>query len=105
MKISRQFPYFKQEGIDYVAAAGKRGVSVDGFLVTSGGTPDAVLFSDHGLPEMANAEYVVMVNGETAGQVNVDESTKATTGFSILGGVSGEVLNVTVIGTKKGQRS
>jgi hypothetical protein len=48
---------------------------------------------------MATADYQVLVNGELAGaKVNVDESSKAITGFSVLGLGSNEVGNVLVYG-------
>lgn len=91
-------PYGADQGMDYICGAGAPGQSVQSFLVVSGGTPDAVVFADLGLPNMANDTYVVIVNGETSGATSVDESSKAVTGFSILGGGGAEVLNVLVIG-------
>jgi len=103
MKASRQFPYFYQEGIDYISAAGKRGEGVTSFLVTSTGTPDAVVFAELGLPDMETASYVVIAQAEGS-TCTVDESTKATTGFSILGASAADVINVIVGGQFKGQR-
>lgn len=67
------------------------------FLVTAAANPQAVVFSDLGLPDMEDTTYVVLVHDEGLG-LSVDESTKATTGFSILGGTGAEVANVLVIG-------
>ena len=97
------FPYGADQGMDHMCGAGRAGQSVMSFSVVSGGTPDAVVFADIGLPNMANDTYQVLVNGETVARVNVDESTKEVTGFSILGGGGGEVLNVMVGGTVKNQ--
>jgi hypothetical protein len=101
-KISQFFTYFLKQGIDYVMASTSPSRGIQSFLVTSGGTPDVVTFAGLGLPNMADANYVVLVNGETSGAVSVDESTKTVAGFSILGGGSSEVLNVVVIGRIKG---
>lgn len=97
------FAYGADQGMDHIVAAGAAGVGIQSFLVVSGGGPDAVTFAALGLPDMHDTAYVVLVGGETAGAVSVDESTKATTGFSILGGVSSEVLNVLVVGRIKDQ--
>lgn len=95
-------PYCKDQGIDHLLAAGKAGLGALSFSVISGGTPDAILFATYGYDvEMADTNYQVIVNGETAGAVSVDESTKTTKGFSILGGGAAEVLHVLVIGRFK----
>ena len=103
-EISNMFQFAKRAGISWMMAAGAPQQGVMAFNVTSGGTPDAVLFANvyvegEQLPDMAGVDYVVLVNGETAAdKVSVDESTKKTTGFSILNGGAGEILNVIVIG-------
>jgi hypothetical protein len=81
-----------------IAHASVGGISVIPFKVTSAGTPDHIYFKDLGLPDMANAEYTVFADGETASQVHVDESTITTQGFDILHGVAAEVIHVLVIG-------
>lgn len=104
-KMSKQFREFFLAGIDWVMASGRAQQGINAFLVTSGGTPDAVVFAELNppLPDMADANYVVLVNGETAAdKVSVDESSKATTGFTILNGGAAEVLNVVVIGRLAG---
>lgn len=103
-EISKMFQFAKRAGIKWMMASGAPQQGVMGFSVTSGGTPDAVVFANiyvegEQLPDMATADYQVLVNGETAAdKVSVDESTKATTGFTILNGGAGEILNVVVIG-------
>lgn len=98
-KASAFDPYCKDQGIDYVLAAGKASQGCIAFTVTSGGTPDAVLFSSYGYDvEMADTDYQVLVNGETAAAVSVDESTKTAKGFSIIGGGEAEKLHVIVLG-------
>jgi len=103
-ELSKMLQHAKRSGIKWMMAAGAPQQGVLAFNVTSGGTPDAVVFADiyvegEKLPDMATADYVVLVDGETAAdKVSVDESTKVTTGFSILNGGSSEVLNVIVIG-------
>jgi hypothetical protein len=74
------------------------GQSHFGFKVTSAGSPDHVYFKDYNLPDMANADYTVICDGETATQVHVDESTITTRGFDILHGVGGEIIHVNITG-------
>ena len=51
----------------------------------------------------AERGYVVIAQAEGS-TCTVDESTKATTGFSILGASAADVINVIVGGQFKGQR-
>lgn len=66
--------------------------------VTSAGSPDHVYFKDYNLPDMADAEYTVICDGETAAQVHVDESTITPQGFDILHGVAAEIIHVNICG-------
>lgn len=77
------------------------GMGMASFQVTSAGSPDAVVFADLGLPDMQSTTYQVFVSAETGGTVRnvaADQSTLATTGFSILGGTSSDTLHVLVVG-------
>jgi hypothetical protein len=82
-----------------VAGAGKK---LRSFKHTHAGAADAVLFSALGLPDMADADYVVMIQGESTESIgdalSVDESTIATTGFSFVGGTAAEVTHVFIHG-------
>jgi len=81
-----------------VCLAGRGGEGIQSFKVTSVGTPDHVLFSALGLPDMADADYRVITAGETVLVTHVDESTIATTGFDILHGGAAEIIHVLVHG-------
>ena len=69
----------------------------------SGAAPHAVLFSDHDLPNMADDQYRVFVQGEVTTFPNVDESSIATTGFSLLNGLATEVIHILVHGKIAGR--
>jgi hypothetical protein len=103
-ELSKMFQHVKRSGIKWMMASGAPQQGTMAFNVTSGGTPDAVVFADiyvegEQLPNMADGNYTVLVNGETAAdKVSVDESSKEPTGFSILNGGAAEILNVVVIG-------
>jgi hypothetical protein len=105
------FQAFKRAGINWMMAAGAPQQGTMAFNITSGGTPDSVVFANiyvegEQLPDMADTSYVVVVDGETAAdKVSVDETTKATTGFDILNGGATEILNVVVIGRIAGMPS
>jgi hypothetical protein len=66
--------------------------------ITSAGSPDHVYFKDYNLPDMADANYAVICDGETASQVHVDESTITAQGFDILHGVAAEIIHVLICG-------
>lgn len=103
-KLSKLFGFFADQGVNWVMASGAPAKGMHAFLVTGGGSgTDVVTFASkqeegETLCDMATASYVVLVHGEFAGSVRIDESTKATTGFSILGLGLNEVANVIVIG-------
>jgi hypothetical protein len=63
----------------------------------------AFTFSGAGLPDMADVNYRVFLDGETASRITVDESTIATTGFTILNGASAEVAHIMVQGKVAGR--
>jgi hypothetical protein len=98
-KFSKILRAFADNAIDYVMAAGKPCTGISAFTVTQVGTsPCAVLLSTYGLPNMADTDYQVIVNGETVAATSVDESSKTVSGFSILGGANNEIYHVVVIG-------
>jgi len=106
-KVSGLLQFFKRKGIEYLIGTPTPGLGIQAFTVASGGSGDAIVFAstiqnNTPLKDMADTDYMVLVSGETAAQVNVDESSKETTGFTILGGGSAEVLNVVVIGRIEG---
>lgn len=81
------------------AQAGERFQSFKHILAAS---PEAITFAEHGLPDMQDANYRVLLQGEMAVSlgdgVYVDETTIAATGFSIVGGTGAEVAHVFVHG-------
>lgn len=103
-KISAHVPICHDQGMDYLAAAAKPGVGVQAKQITqAGAAPFSVVLEDHGLSNMEDTGYVVIVQGETAGAPKVDQSTITKTGFDILGGADTEVLHVLIVGRLAGQ--
>jgi hypothetical protein len=78
--------------------AGLGGSGVMSFKYVSGGTPDHIFFANIGAPDMANADYVVQVQGETVLLPHVDESTITPQGFDVLHAALNEVLHITIHG-------
>ena len=87
---------------ELVTHAGVGGQSLTSFKLTSGGTPDHVIFKDLGLPDMADANYRVMCGGECVADPHVDESTITAQGFDILHGAASEIIHVWVHGKVAG---
>lgn len=103
-RAADHIPFCKDQGMPQLAGAADAGVTVQARKVTqSGASPFALAFADHGFAAMENTDYVVIVQGETAGQPMVDESTMTVDGFSVLNGADTEVLHVVVIGRLAGQ--
>src|SRR3990167_2086130 len=102
-KAQKYWRYLKRLGINWIAAIGAPGQGILAWSYTSDGTPDAQVFAiiqvnGETLPDMADTNYQVIVQGETAARTTVDESSKATTGFTIVGAANAEVVHVLVIG-------
>lgn len=103
LSLKKQFSHFLHACIDWVMASGHVSRGISGFSVTGGGTgTDAVVLSAYGVPDMADTAYQVLVNGETTAATKVDESTKTTTGFNVLGLALNEVGHVIVHGRFSG---
>lgn len=103
-RASNYDPLLKDQGINYVTAAAKAGVGIQVKQITqSGAAPLVVSFSAQGMSDMADTNYVVIAQGETAAAVMVDQSTMAVTGFNVLGGADTEVVHIVVIGRLKNQ--
>lgn len=102
-KVSKLFREFALAGIDWLLASGKKQQGINAFTVTlSGAAPHSVTFAAAGLPNMASTDYTVVVHGETASRVTVDESTKTVSGFDILSGLATEVVHIHCIGRLAG---
>jgi hypothetical protein len=83
---------------ELITGAGAGNLGIMSLKITSDGTPDPVVFRDHGLPDMADDQYRIFLAGETVAALKPDESTIATTGFSVIGGGNTEVIHVMVHG-------
>ena len=103
-KISDYVPILADQGMDYLAAAVKAGVTIQTKKITQpGAAPLVVDLVAEGLTAMADTDYVVLVQGETVARVTVDESSVTTAGFDVLGGAITEVVHLVVIGRVAGQ--
>ena len=96
-------PPLKENGVSHIAAAAKGGVSLQSKQITqSGAAPFSVVLEDHGLSKMADANYAVIVQGETVARATVDQSTITASGFDVLGGADTEVLHIVIVGRLDG---
>lgn len=103
-KASDQIPYCRDQGMPYLAGAAVAGMTVQSKQVIQvGAAPFSVGLEAVGMARMANTDYTVIVQGETAGQPMVDQSTITVNGFDVLGGANTEVLHITVTGRIDGQ--
>lgn len=98
-KLSDYIPPLKEQGMDYLAAAHKAGVTVQQKKITqSGAAPLVVDLEAEGLLPMFDTNYVVLTGGETAVRTTVDESSMTKNGFDVLGGADTEVHHLLVVG-------
>jgi hypothetical protein len=64
-------------------------------IVQTTDTPFAVVFADQGMSDMPDANYLVMIDGDT--NARVLEGSEATTGFTAIGGLEGDTLHLMVV--------
>lgn len=104
-KLSDYLPPLKDQGMDYLAGAVGPGVTVQAKQITQVGAAPLVvdLEAEEGLGPMADANYVVICQGQTAGRVTVDQATITETGFNVLGGAAAEVIHVLIVGRAANQ--
>ena len=101
--VGDSIPPLRDHGVTDLVAAHKGGVAMQAAQITQAGAPPfSLVLADHGLADMADTEYAVLVNGETVAATHVDQSTIATTGFDVLGGADTEVLHVVIVGRLAG---
>lgn len=105
-KFSDYEPTAKRLGIDHIVAAAAPGVSIQAKQVTqAGATPFTVDLAAEGFALMADASFVVLVGGETAGAPKVDQSSITESSFNVDGGADTEVLHIVIIGQLASQRA
>lgn len=103
-KLSNTMPSLKDQKMDYLVAAAKAGVGSQHFKVVAAGATEVVVFADIlNVVDMEDDEYVVQLQGETAGAISVDESATTALGFTILGAAAAEVIHVSIHGRLKDQ--
>ena len=102
-----QIPYCEDQGMPNLTGAAKSGVSVQhlpDWTMVSGGV---VVFADQGLANMdvSAAKYSVIIQNQTdpADEATVAASGKLGTQFTIVGPDAGDILDVVIMGTLKGQ--
>jgi hypothetical protein len=69
-------------------------------LEQPGASPFPVTFADIGLDNMDDTNYKVFVGGETAAQAQ--QTSYATTGFTLIGGSIGDIIHVLIVGPIQG---
>lgn len=102
-QVGKYVPILDDQGINHVVAAGTAGAGLQVFRVTQvGASPFAFNFVARGGVRMADANYIVMVQGPN-GDERADHATRTINGFNITGGADGEVHIVFVWGRLAGQ--
>jgi hypothetical protein len=103
-KASSHLPFAADQGLPHLAGASRAGTSLQSKkLLLVGAAPHSFDFVQQGLVPMANAQYAVLLDGQTVARLTVNEGSITTAGFSILGGAANETAHVVVVGTLRGQ--
>jgi len=102
-KVSDYVPILDDLGIDYVVASNKNGVGVQNLRVAMP-ADGIIVFADNGLSDMANDTYCALVQNQTD---IADPATVVTAvdKITITGPDTGDILNIVIVGTLKGQVS
>ena len=99
LKHKAYIPILNSVGADYMVVSDAPIVTFSLLLAAGTGTSLAVTLPQ----ELADANYAVFAQAEGVNDAHVDESTKTTTGFTVLkgsGNFASEVLNVIVVGSR-----
>ena len=102
-----QIPYCDDQGMPNLTGAAKSGISLQhlsDYVMPSGGV---VVFVTEGLRDMDVSvdKYSVLIqnHSDAADEGTVTASTKLATQFTIAGPDTGDILDVLIVGTLKGQ--
>jgi hypothetical protein len=99
LKHKAYIPILNDVGADYMVVSDAPIVTFSILLGAGTGASRAVT-----LPAaLADASYAVFVQAEGVNDAHVDESTKSTTGFTVLkgsGNFASQVLNIIVVGSR-----
>lgn len=103
-KLSTYDPMMLENGIDYVAAAGKAGVGIQAasFTMVTGGV---FTFEDNGCVNMADTSYQVIVMNQTDIADPATVGTKTTSAFTITGPDNDDVMDIIIVGKLAGQQA
>lgn len=102
-KAADHIPYCQDQGMDYLAGAGKAGVSMQsGQSIAAAG---ALLFADLDMVDMADTNYEVYAQNDTDQTRTATISSKTTAGFTTTGPSASDVQSYLVVGRVAGQTS
>ncbi len=105
-RVIDSVPPFKDNGYGGVMGAQDEGFTLQSKQITQpGAAPLVVDLAAEGFKVMADTAYTVVVDGETAARVTVDQSTITETGFNVLGGAITEIIHVQICGRIAGQKA
>ena len=97
-KISDYVPIFKDQGIDYVAAADAAGVGTQHQVVVVSGSAHTITLAK----EMASTSYTAVASSNEAARPAAI-GTKEVSSVVVTGLNAGDEVNIIVIGQLKGQ--
>ena len=89
---------FADQGLEYIVGTTGENKAILAASITSTGTTIAVTFATTFGLNMKNTNYVVSLTADTGTAAAPTFSAKATTGFTISGVASGDVIDVLVVG-------
>ena len=105
-KASDFLPYCQDQGMKYLAGAGKSGVSVQvaSYTFVAGGV---ITFEGLGLQDMDDALFILVATNHTSNvrEPTVDPATRTKVGFTMAGPNVDDVVHVMVVGPVSGQLS
>lgn len=100
LRVSSYMPEFERDGIDYVVASHSAGKGFQAVIVAPAAFPYTLTFADHGLSNMGDSAYLVMVQNltdDTQGTI-ADHSSRTATSVSITTGTAADSVLVFIFG-------
>lgn len=102
-KLAAQLGVLGDIKMDYLVGSRQRNQWLENKTVTlAGAAPHAITFASLSLPNMEDADYNVLVSGDSGAQL--DAASRAVTGFSLVDGADTNVVVLTIIGAPLDKR-
>lgn len=104
-KASDHLPYCQDQGMPYLAGAGKAGVSIQVKALIAMPADGILTFAAMGMMDMADTAYAVFIHNHTdaADEATLAANVRLTDKITVTGPDTADLLDVMIVGRVAGQ--